>query len=650
MTYKSVANENIIRDGWYLFVYSDIDPVLNILKSSLRHDHNMALFKKKGENIRLVHHWEFERITGIKHHNVSFFNRDEAINFINKQLSIYDLCIEDMEAVIGTPEIDSESNYHSLDKYNTVTYHSVSHAFSSMLVKSEDFYGANILALAFDGGSDNVIDKKADEKSNFCGIVSHKGNINVFPIPSPGIYWTLVSDRFVMPEGSLMALAYATNAKSLESFDELPDYYGPKDRFSCKKAIDDLIDRVFSYKCTDEGKLFTGYDNRFSDYDNKISMVMKVIQEKSVSKTDSIINNIVKKYNLLVPETIISLSGGYALNCPTNTHIMHKFGFLKQACCPCVNDSGLSIGMGLFYFYKRMQIFKYEFPGAAIGKTNEVSLAEIDRNFNEFIGSIQYNTDKIVEDILKNPIVWFYNSSESGPRALGYRSLLANPIAIESKDKLNLYKQRQWWRPVAPIVLEEEIDKWFEKPFSSPFMLNNFKIKDDKKDRVPAVIHHDGTARVQTVNITDNEKLYEIVKEFKDATGVPILCNTSLNDKGEPIIESVEQALNFALRKNINVVYVNGIRIELKEHKKYDCQTPLERDNRFFIQHKNQSNVIKELNPYDLKDDELLIYKHTPALAKYNIKEKNDVEKLLRIINKIKIMFKDDVLWLTRTI
>ena len=89
MTYQIVSNENIIKDGWYLFVYSDIDPVLNILKSSLRHDHNMALFEKKGENIRLVHHWEFERITGIKHHNVSFFNRDEAISFINKQLSIY---------------------------------------------------------------------------------------------------------------------------------------------------------------------------------------------------------------------------------------------------------------------------------------------------------------------------------------------------------------------------------------------------------------------------------------------------------------------------------------------------------------------------------------------------------------------------------
>ena len=95
---------------------------------------------------------------------------------------------------------------------------------------------------------------------------------------------------------------------------------------------------------------------------------------------------------------------------------------------------------------------------------------------------------------------------------------------------------------------------------------------------------------------------------------------------------------------------MNGIRIELKDHKKYDCQTPLERDNRFFIEHKNQRNIIKELNPYELKDDELLIYKHTPALAKYNIKEKNDVEKLLRIINKIKIMFKDDILWLTRTI
>lgn len=101
-----------------------------------------------------------------------------------------------------------------------------------------------------------------------------------------------------------------------------------------------------------------------------------------------------------------------------------------------------------------------------------------------------------------------------GPRGLGHRSILADPRLELSKDLLNKYKDRQWWRPVAPIVLEEEVHKWFKDSFVSPYMLNNFKIQPDKKDVVPAILHLDETCRVQTINKTSNGLLYKAVKQF----------------------------------------------------------------------------------------------------------------------------------------
>lgn len=150
---------------------------------------------------------------------------------------------------------------------------------------------------------------------------------------------------------------------------------------------------------------------------------------------------------------------------------------------------------------------------------------------------------------MDGPIVWYDGQSESGPRALGHRSIIADPRSIRNKDLINLYKQRQWWRPVAPIILEDFLEEWFENAYPSPYMLNNFVIRQEKKELVPAILHLDLTARVQTINQESDEALYHVIQNFYERTGIPIVCNTSLNDRGEPIIETVEQAFNFALRK-----------------------------------------------------------------------------------------------------
>jgi carbamoyltransferase len=141
-------------------------------------------------------------------------------------------------------------------------------------------------------------------------------------------------------------------------------------------------------------------------------------------------------------------------------------------------------------------------------------------------------------------IGWFQGASEFGPRALGNRSLLADPRKAEMKDILNSrVKHRQAFRPFAPIVLAEWAKEIFEGEEDSPFMLIAKRVRPEWRDRIPAVVHVDGTARVQTVREQTNPVLYRLLREFEALTGVPVLINTSFNVKGEPIVETPRDAV-----------------------------------------------------------------------------------------------------------
>jgi carbamoyltransferase len=125
---------------------------------------------------------------------------------------------------------------------------------------------------------------------------------------------------------------------------------------------------------------------------------------------------------------------------------------------------------------------------------------------------------------------------EFGPRALGSRSILASPINADMQVRLNEVKDREDFRPVAPVVLEEDAAEWFVDAEYSPFMLFVYNVRPDKADKIPAVRHVDGTARIQTVNQHQHKKYYDLLKAFKQKTGVPVLVNTSFNTLGKPIV------------------------------------------------------------------------------------------------------------------
>ena len=167
-------------------------------------------------------------------------------------------------------------------------------------------------------------------------------------------------------------------------------------------------------------------------------------------------------------------------------------------------------------------------------------------------------SDEFVIDLLTeddNVISVYGGGSESGRRALGNRSILADPRSLKMKDIINdKVKHRQWFRPFAPSILREEVSNWFVHDVDSPYMSIALKFKDGMAEKVPAVTHNDGTARLQSVDEEDNKWYHNFIKKFDERTGVPIVLNTSFNDR-EPIVETPEHALNCFLRTNIDYLY-----------------------------------------------------------------------------------------------
>lgn len=625
-----------IKDGFYLSVYSCVNKYLCSTKQSLRHDHNMSLWKKEKNDLELIHHWEFERITGFKHHEVSFYDKESAFEFINMLLSQHNLCIDDIVHIFGTPELANCNDYYDKEPNSYHTYHALSHLFTSLMMDTDVFYGEDILAFSFDGGSDCLIDN--DDYTNrydYLGAYSKKGKIKFFPIHSPGSYWYNLKYITGLEEGTLMALATATECRTLEKLyddDDVKDIYRIfKD--SNANLISMIYQHIISYTMDDCGVKFDCYDDRFTEEENKISMVAKLVQEISLKQVQKVVDKAIEEFDIDPTMVNLALAGGYSLNCPTNTFLMKKYNFKKQLMAPCVNDGGQAIGMGLYYFYKNCKKINFKLSHPYYGDSDyDLSILNSEP-YKNHIQSIESKLEHFTEDILENPIVWFDGCAEIGPRALGHRSILASPVELRSKDLLNLYKRRQWWRPVAPLVLYDELDNWFEEAFESPFMLNNFVLKDEKKDVVPAIIHLDQTARVQTIRADLKSKLYFCMQQFFASTGIPIICNTSLNDKGEPIINTIEEALNFALRKGISVIYINGNRIKLKNHSKFSINVPTSRKDDCFMKYENTVNL--KMTP-----DEYTHYFITPQLHKYNIEDDKDVKKVQSILNKITKSYK----------
>lgn len=248
----------------------------------------------------------------------------------------------------------------------------------------------------------------------------------------------------------------------------------------------------------------------------------------------------------------LCLSGGSFLNSETNMLIKKESGFGNLHLFPACGDDGTAVGSALFVAHTIGRYPRQRYSNAELmylGRAYPTPLVLQDAS---------EATPQVVAKLLADGKIvgLFQGRGEFGPRALGNRSLLADPRRSEMKDFINAkVKRREWFRPFAPAVMAEHVSEWFDVEEESPFMLLIAKVK--KQSIVPSVTHVDGTARLQTVSHRDNPFFYDVLAAFHALTNVPILLNTSMNGNGEPLVESPVDAIRFFNEGTIDALVIN---------------------------------------------------------------------------------------------
>jgi carbamoyltransferase len=236
----------------------------------------------------------------------------------------------------------------------------------------------------------------------------------------------------------------------------------------------------------------------------------------------------------------LCLAGGVALNCFMNARLRDRGPFRRLWVQPAAGDAGTALGAALWVDARERGLAgdRWRMEHAYLGPGFDD--AEIE-SFLKWAGLGYHKMADVpaetADRLVRGHVVgWFQGGMEFGPRALGSRSILASPLDPVMRDRMNEIKDREDFRPVAPVVLEEEAAEWFTGAAESPFMLFTWDVRPDRRGRIPAVEHVDGSARIQTIRRSQSPLYHDLLLAFKDRTGVPVLVNTSFNTRGEPIV------------------------------------------------------------------------------------------------------------------
>lgn len=273
------------------------------------------------------------------------------------------------------------------------------------------------------------------------------------------------------------------------------------------------------------------------------------------------------------PSNNLCYAGGVALNSVANERIIRESKFKNVYIKPAAEDSGPAIGAAYYGLWQlTRKNTRRRLLHDAVGRlypASAIAQAIAETPATEVVPSSDVIADA-VDLLAEGKIVgWFQGRSELGPRALGQRSILCDPRRPDGKEVLNLrVKHREAFRPFAPVIPLEEAANWFEMDGVSPdsgFMLRVCMFKEDKREQVPAVVHVDGTGRIQTVTREANGRFYDLIKKFQDKTGVPIVLNTSFNIMGMPIIETPQDALLCLLSTGIDYCVLEDTLVKKRE-------------------------------------------------------------------------------------
>ena len=262
----------------------------------------------------------------------------------------------------------------------------------------------------------------------------------------------------------------------------------------------------------------------------------------------------------LTGEQRLCIAGGVGLNCVANEKVRRSGSFDEVFVGPTPSDDGQAMGR-LF-----LELGSHGIP-IPIPPTAYLGLSygpdEIERAIEQFSSAVEYTVTGTTEELVRRVagliaerkvVGWFQGRSELGPRALGNRSILADPRDRRMRDRLNDIKGRAWYRPIGPVIPLDRMPDFFVHGLASPFMSFAVQTREEATETIPAAVHVDGTARVQTVTRSENALLYELITEFERRTAVPVLLNTSFNRPDEPIVETPVDALRTFLRRRLDVL------------------------------------------------------------------------------------------------
>ena len=304
------------------------------------------------------------------------------------------------------------------------------------------------------------------------------------------------------------------------------------------------------------------YNSKLTQHHKNIASALQLRLEEVVISQLKYLKRRYPDYNKLC------LSGGVALNCSLNGKIKSSKLFKEIFVQPASGDSGLAIGSAILTFIKYNNFKKLDFSNSTyLG--SRFSDAEILKIIKKYSKNLNISKEKnvalkISEHINNGKIIgWFQGAAEFGPRALGNRSILCKPFPVSMKDYINKkVKFREEFRPFAPAVLSEFSEEYFQLDQESPYMLIACEAIQKKKNEIPAVIHVDNTCRVQTVSPKYNKKFYDLISNYYKISNIPVILNTSFNIKGQPIVNTPQDAIECFLKYKIDILVLNNFLIK----------------------------------------------------------------------------------------
>ena len=284
------------------------------------------------------------------------------------------------------------------------------------------------------------------------------------------------------------------------------------------------------------------------------------------STVEATILHIVRALSRSCPSRDLCLSGGVALNCVANARILSDSDYKSIWVPPCASDSGAPLGSALWHYHQTLAHprgfeLTHPFYGLAYSDS-EITSALRHAGLTPQRMSEHNLVSRVARDLAEGKIVgWFQGRFEMGPRALGNRSILADARNGAIRDQLNTrVKNREAFRPFAPAVLVERVSEFFEINQSGPFMAIAPRVRADKTHLIPAAVHVDGTARIQTVDRAVNPRFYGVIEEFAKLTKIPVILNTSFNQR-EPMVARPEDAISCYLRTGMDVLVLGDFYI-----------------------------------------------------------------------------------------